>query len=585
MKKAKTLIPLVAMLALLASCSSSGASSSISSSDTSGESSLSDQSYESSESDETGGSSVTATIGSYLGLLSSGYDADVYVNDEPLGNIALNSEGVAVTYDGEDTYYYVPEEEDDIVYVAESCLNLANEEETDLYYWMEWDSYYLNLFSLLTEEDFVSLNEGVYAFYPEEGDERCDFASIQLTLEYADSSDITDITIDLAEEEITVVAAGDTYTVHVNATGDEVDPLIHPYQGESISEIDTAVSKIQEGNYTLREEYLFLDDTEEDYIVDDSYTSDIYVDDGLAYDGWYELGYTAYDEGVYELTPVTDGDSTLWYVNTDFYGYTWFDMVGGCRISSELFESTGTDGEYSLIQGIDGLYADVAAYDPYASGGVDSITVTVGENNSIVLTCDYDGEYLIRVTYYNVGATSLPDDTLTKENVRLLKLSDYSESIVSSSANYDFATGLGTSDTALWNAAFECVDLPYYGFDGYGFGKAEGFDPFLGSYGNDVTPYSLYVKYLYAYYEEEDETYYYDYAWFYFAEYLIYHGFEETYETPEGSEDGYYVYTTSFEYNSQQHTLTLVDLGAYTTSSTETADELFILKIDMELSN
>ena len=601
MKKTKTLIPLIAMLAMLASCGNTASSLETSSmgesQDTPAESSTIDASDDSgSGSSSSSRESSTEPEGSELAmqleLLSLGYDVDITLDDGYCGSIALNDEGVRLAYDGEEATHYVPEALEDepgtwVDYVAEAYIDLSNEVVTDVYYWMEWDSIYLNFFSMLTEEDFVSLGNGIYVFYPEEDDFRSEYASCQLTLETADPSDISEIVLSLSDgemTEMTIAAGSNTYVAFVNALGGEVDTLLKPYEGESIEEIDDIVSKIQEGNYTLREEYLFEDESGE-YVVDDDYTSDIFVSDSLAYDGWYELGYMEYEEGVYELAPVTDENGTTWYVNTDFYGYSWWDMVGGCRISSKLFEETLAEGTYSLISDIPCLHADVASYDPYASGYVTDLIVTINEDGSLSLTCDYDGDYLITVTYYDIGTTVLPDETLTKANVCMIKMGDYYDSICDiADKGYDFATGLGTDDRNLWKAAFECVDLPYYGLDGVAFGKAEGFDPFLADHDAETTtPYSIYIKYLYAYYDEDYEGYYYDFAYFYFAEYMYEHGFEETYEESEDGE-GYYVYTAPFEYGSETHTVSIVDLGACTTGSDTTiVDELFIVKIDMAL--
>ncbi len=596
MEKTKTLVPMIALLAMLASCGNTGSSLETGSSGESRDSAVESSTIERSDDEGSPSSSPIeperSELALQLELLSLGYDVDITCNDVFFGSIALNWEGVSIAYDGEDTVHYVPEALEDepgtwTDYVAKAYINLANEVETDVYSWMEWDSLYLNFFSMLTEEDFVSLGNGTYLFSPEEDDFRNEYAACQLTLESADPDDIFEITLSLTDgkaTEIVVATGNDTYVASINALGEEVDTLPRPYEGEAISAIDDIVSRIREGNYTLREEYLFEDDSGE-YVVDDDYTSDIYVDDGLAYDGWYELGYMEYDEGVYELAPVTDENGTVWYVNTDFHGYSWWDMVGGCRISSRLFEATDTQGTYSLIKDMPGLYPDVSSYDPYASGYVTDLTVTIGEEGSLALTCDYDGEYLITVTYYDIGTTLLPDDTLSKANVHMITMGDYYEDICSiADSGYDFATGLGTEDRNLWKKAFECIDLPYYGLDGVAYGKAEGFDPFLADYDGDTSvPYSIYIKYLYAFYDEDYGDYYYDFAYFYFAEYMYEHGFEETYEEVDDGE-GYYVYTTGFEYGEEEHTVSIVDLGCYYTSSDKSiVDELFIVKIDMAL--
>ena len=309
MKKAKKLIPLAILLALLASCAD--VSSTI---DTGSEGTMSSEPSVSDSMDDQGPTEQSENteneLSSRLEELSAGFDIDISVYGESYGRLALEDDGVMVELAGDDPVYYIPEEGDNgETYVANAHLNLANEIEAKVYT-NTWDSMWTNVFSLLAEDDFHNLSAGVYTAYIDETSVIASLAITQLSLNAAE--DALEIILVFEEGNVTrieLVSEEDSIIATVNALGEDVDATLKPYAGESLDEIDDILAKLGNGNFTVTEEYLMIGNSG-DYEVNDEYTSFIQVNGKYALDSGGN-GYVQYDEGVYALMPYVYTDETV----------------------------------------------------------------------------------------------------------------------------------------------------------------------------------------------------------------------------------------------------------------------------------
>ena len=596
MKKAKKLIPLAILLALLASCAD--VSSTI---DTGSEGTMSSEPSVSDSMDDQGPTEQSENteneLSSRLEELSAGFDIDISVYGESYGRLALEDDGVMVELAGDDPVYYIPEEGDNgETYVANAHLNLANEIETKVYT-NTWDSMWTNVFSLLAEDDFHNLSAGVYTAYIDETSVIASLAITQLSLNAAE--DALEIILVFEEGNVTrieLVSEEDSIIATVNALGEDVDATLKPYAGESLDEIDDILAKLGNGNFTVTEEYLMIGNSG-DYEVNDEYTSFIQVNGKYALDSGGN-GYVQYDEGVYALMPYvyTDGngaDQTAWYVGIDFYGDTMPDVAGSCNISSSLFEAGRKEGTY-VLRDVSGLVADIVSYDPFMSSyELSSITVTIGEESIQLTSVLYFG-LEIRVTYSDIGTTDVSDILNDGSEISMINMGDYYGDVYeAASAGYDFGTSLGTDDVNLWQYAFGCIDLPYYGFGGISTFSI-GVDSFV-----TIETYSQYMLSIGILYDGN--------GWYYFEEYMLNHGYEETTVKP-GDGYAYNVFTTSFEYPDwvtdengdyvdadndgnydydgyEKHTVSVVDSGFYTTADDGTGYYIYLIKIDFMTSD
>ncbi len=605
MKKVKVLVPLIAALALLASCggtSSSAESSSGTSSETPVESSVIDGSSDTGEStggESTGGESSeepSSTAPSVeltqdqIDALASGYAIDISVDDTPYGSLALNATGATIGYGDYGTYYYVPEEVMDQAtgtsetYVAEAWLNLANEVETEATEYT-WASMWTNVWSLLSVDDFSKLNTGVYQVYLDDLENATaveNYAIIQLGLQTI--PDVSDITVTTDGESITSIdvaaADGTVITDTVTAVGDAVETSIAPATGDSISAIDDMIGALDNMDYQMTEEYAFLDEETGEYVVDSDYTYSIYVDGGVyAYDG---DGYIQLTSGVEYVTIPTN--STYWYVGTIFYGYTLAELlylIDDWQISSVLFEETETEGTYALRDDVPGLAADMGYYDAYMEGyTADDLTITVG-TDSIVFTAMLDSETQYIVSYTGIGSTDISSVLGSSTSIYRRSLANYYNSIVGYASTYDFTAVLGTDDQDLWYYAFYYVYLPLYGLGTVSFFDASN-DPFTDS--DDITDNSRTVSPMYDIYT---------YSWF--EMYLYMHGYSRETVTLDGYT--YYVYTYEFSYTptdedgnagtTETHTVSVYRNGYYLPSTAYFSSGygyIYDVKIDLNLT-
>ncbi len=579
MKKVKALVPLIAALALLASCDATSSSADSGSADAG-------------SSDVDSGSELASA----LAELSNGFDIDISVNGAAYGSLALNDEGAVVEYDGESEVHYIPEAVADESgasedYVAQAYVNLANEVETEVYA-VTWDSMWANIFSMLSEDDFDKLSGDTYSAYLDEGSDLESYAITQLSLGAA--ADALEIQITLADgspSEISLsTTAGDEIIASVSAAGDAVDTSVAPATGDSIAAIDNAIASLASLDYTVTEEYAIWDDEAADYVVYDDYTSWIMVDDATYAMTSTGEGYVAWEaDGTYGV----DYIDCAWISGYWVYGaeieettlYDWTGLIENWSIASLLFEETDVAGTYALRSDVPVL-AELSYFDPMdTSSSTSDLTLSIGSDGSMVFTATMSDSYQIIVSYSDIGSTDL--SSYLSADTAVYEMTMYNTGITNyfsyyASMGYDMYTSIGSSDSNVIAYAMRNVPLPVYGIYGYGF-----FNYTWDTFTEGLTEDSLVVGLEYGYY---------DYAYYYFQQYLNLSGYERSTITDLDGEE-YYAWTLAFNapagytydedgnatgYVYEEHTISVIQLGAYYTDETYSdVDVVYILKIDM----
>lgn len=307
--------------------------------------------------------------------------------------------------------YYQPVTEGDVVLAGSNYIGLGNTVETQAIDGLKWQESFSNFFAGLKSDDFLNAAEQYHFTLDLEGvsAELKNAVATQAIGGYGFALKSLEVVTDgfkivgyaFASEPYDVEGLGSmtvTVTATVNELGEDVVTPLEVYTGETDADFDTAMESLQAGNYQVTETFSVdvgsglqplsaMNAEVSNGVLVDLDTDDIMVERDGALHNVIQLSNDMYYKSGYFL---------------DGCGLPDFNI-------SSVFFDKGTDGTYTLdLTTYPSLLASLSAFDPFDTGSVTSLTVSISETE-ITFTADsvylYSGYSL--PSQYVVSFTSI----------------------------------------------------------------------------------------------------------------------------------------------------------------------------------